>query len=143
MGEAYGEIIFEGYEPFVELLKKLRVKEVEQIERELREKGKCDASLSNVKIHSEMRNGLLHVKFDGDELWMASAAPSDENYVDWLKRISAGVLWISEVFKAVDVHKKEGISFLFFSEDEIERKKEEMNEQWMKSLEDISGFFNV
>mgnify|MGYP001772613695 CR=1 FL=1 len=143
MGEAYGEIIFEGYEPFMELLRKLKVKEADQIERELREKGRCDISLSNVKMHSEIKNGLLHVKFDGDELWMASAAPPDENYVDWLKRTSAGVLWISEVFKAVDVHKKEGVNFLFFSEGEIEKKKEEMNEQWMKSLEDISGFFNV
>lgn len=143
MGEAYGEIVFEGYKPFMDLLRKLGLKETEQIERDLRDKGECDVSLSNVKMHSEMRNNLLHVKFDGDELWMASAAPPDENYVDWLKRISAGVLWISEVFKAVDVHKKEGVNFLFFSEEEIERKKEEMNEQWMKSLEDISGFFNV
>ncbi len=144
MGDAFGEIVFESVGSLERFLKETFAKkgtDVDPIILELRRGGEIsNLKLGKATIVRALRDerGRVHLKFDGDELWIAEFAPKDENYVEWLKKKVVALLWVSNAFKTVDLKRSGEEDFLFYSDDEIADLQEKMNRSWMESMEDIS-----
>ncbi len=144
MGDAFGEIVFEDVDSLERFLKETFAKkgtDIEPLILGLREgKEVSNFQLGKATIVKAMRDerGRVHLKFDGDELWIAEFAPNDENYVEWLKKKVVALLWVSNAFKTVDLKRSGEDDFLFYSDDEIADLQEKMNRSWMESMEDIS-----
>ncbi len=130
-----GELIFENKEDLYSFFSKLG------ITREKLELGKVDTDdLKVLEIRED--DGRYHVRFEGDINWPSRIAPSGENPLDWLKTKVAGLVWDVDDLKTLEVFRRsEGLKFSFYSDEELDRKREEYNKWWMDSASNIVGLF--
>ncbi len=130
-----GELIFENKEDLYSFFSKLGIM------REKLELGKVDTDdLKVLEIRED--DGRYHVRFEGDINWPSRIAPSGENPLDWLKTKVAGLVWDVDDLKTLEVFRRsEGLKFSFYSDEELDRKREEYNKWWMDSASNIVGLF--
>ncbi len=130
-----GELVFENEEDLYSFFSKLG------ISREKLEVGKADTDgLKVLEIRED--KGKYHVRFEGDINWPSKIAPSSENPLDWLKTKVSGLVWDVEDLKTLEVFRRsEGLKFSFYSDEELDKKREEYNKWWMDSASNIVGLF--
>ncbi len=115
--------------------------------------GKLGVSLDELKwgkldldglILEELKvvDGRYHVRFRGKVDWPSKLAPQGENPLDWLKTQVSGLVWDVEELKTLEIFRSsDDLEFAFYSDEELERKKNEYNKWWMDSASNIVGLF--
>lgn len=130
-----GELVFWGDRDFLALFGRIGVS-IEALRS-----GK--AEMGDVKIEEVVvKDGRVHVKFEGKVDWPSKLAPQGENPLDWLKTQVRGLVWDVEVLKNLEVFRSsDDLRFEFYSDEELEKKREEYNRWWMDSASNIVALF--
>lgn len=127
-----GELVFESEDECKTFLKKLEI----DINSEAKE-GKGIKVIDIIK-----RDGRCHIKFEGKVDWPSRIAPQNEDPLDWLESQVLALVWDVEDLKTLEVYRKrEDLSFEFYTEDELNKKREDYNKWWMDSVSNIVGLF--
>ncbi len=133
--EVEGELVFENEEQLRSLFEKLGASlgELKQ--------GKLD--LNGLKVEKlEVVDGRYHIKFRGKVDWPSKLAPQGKNPLDWLRSQVLGLVWDVGELKTLEVYRSSSdVKFAFYSDEELERKKDEYNKWWMDSASNIVGLF--
>ena len=87
-------------------------------------------------------DGRYHLRFRGKVDWPSKLAPQGENPLDWLRTQVAGLVWDVEELKTLEIFRSsDDLKFAFYSDEELERKRDEYNRWWMDSASNIVGLF--
>ncbi len=87
-------------------------------------------------------DGRYHIRFRGRVDWPSKLAPQGENPLDWLRTQVAGLVWDVEELKTLEIFRSsDDLKFAFYSDEELERKRDEYNKWWMDSASNIVGLF--
>lgn len=130
-----GELVFRSEEEFLALFEKLGSSS------EVLRDGEVD--LGDVKIEKVLiKDGVVHVKFEGRIDWPSKLAPQGESPLDWLKSQVKGLVWDVEELKELEVFRSsDDLKFEFYSDEELDKKRDEYNRWWMESAGNIVGLF--
>ena len=87
-------------------------------------------------------DGRYHIRFRGKVDWPSKLAPQGENPLDWLRTQVTGLVWDVEELKTLEIFRSsDDLKFAFYSDEELERKRDEYNKWWMDSASNIVGLF--
>ncbi|HDI73478.1 MAG TPA: hypothetical protein ENF57_00520 [Candidatus Korarchaeota archaeon] len=130
-----GELVFKDEESAISFFERLGASS------EGLRSGRMD--LGDVRVE-EIReaDGRYHVRFEGDVSWPSKLAPQGENPLDWLKTKVMGLGWDVDDLKTLEIYREsDDLMFVFYSEEELAKKREEYNRWWMDSASNILGLF--
>ncbi len=130
-----GELVFKDEDQLRSFLERLGAS-IEEIKE-----GGLD--LDGFKVEElKVEGGRYHLKFKGRADWPSRLAPQGENPLDWLKTQVSGLVWDVEELKTLEVFRSsDDVRFAFYSDEELERKRDEYNKWWMDSASNIVGLF--
>jgi hypothetical protein len=126
-----GELVFENEEKCSEFFNRLGI--------DLRKEARESENLRILEIRR--KDGRCHVRFEGKTNWPSKISPPDEDPLDWLESQVLALLWDVEDLKSLEVYKAKDIKFEFYTEEEIEKKRDEYNKWWMESASNITSLF--
>ncbi len=133
--EVEGELVFKDEDQLRSFLGRLGAS-IEEVKE-----GRLD--LDGFKVEGlKIENGRYHLKFKGRVDWPSKLAPQGENPLDWLKTQVIGLVWDVEVLKTLEIFRSpDDVRFAFYSDEELEKKRDEYNKWWMDSASNIVGLF--
>lgn len=129
--EVKGELVFESEEKCSEFFNRLGI--------DLRKGEKESKDLKVVDIRE--KDGRCHIRFEGRANWPSKISPPDEDPLNWLESQVVALIWDIEDLKSLEVYRAKDIKFEFYTEEEIDRKRDEYNKWWMESASNITSLF--
>ncbi|RDD53746.1 MAG: hypothetical protein BA066_02950 [Candidatus Korarchaeota archaeon NZ13-K] len=130
--EVKGELVFDNRDKFVNFMRKFGI----DIDA-----GKRESEGIRVLDFRE-KEGRFHVKFEGRVDWPSRGSPPGVDPLNWLESQLIGLVWDVEELKTLEVYRARGdVGFEFYSDEDLERKREEYNKWWMDSVSNIVGLF--
>ncbi|MDK2384233.1 MAG: hypothetical protein QI199_05435 [Candidatus Korarchaeota archaeon] len=135
--EVEGELVFKDEDQLRSFLERLGAS-IEEVKE-----GKLDLDLDGFIVEGvKTEDGRYHLKFRGRVDWPSKLAPQGENPLDWLKTQVSGLVWDVGELKTLEIFRSSAdVRFAFYSDEELERKRDEYNRWWMDSASNIVGLF--